>query len=190
VERIDLLRFIHKALRHAILAINVESGRVDYADADEAKRLDEAWNELRENLAHHALHEDTIIFPLLDARAPGETAGLKHDHRVIQALEVEMSGLLDQLGAESTTDLRRLLGDEFHRSMQRYTALCLSHFDDEERHLMPRLWALYTDGELQAAFGRVMAMIGLEEREYATVHMTEALNPIELQALRERIEAA
>ena len=190
MQRIDLLQLIHKALRHAMFTTNLESGRVDYADADATKRVEEAWNQLRENLGHHAQHEDEIIFPLLDARAPGEADGLKHDHTVIHALEADMSALLDRLRAEPSTDLRRLLGREFHRSMQPFTAACLSHFDEEERHLMPRLWALYTDDELQAAFGRIMAVIELEEREYATAHMNEALDPVELQALQQRIEAA
>ncbi|HEY7438206.1 MAG TPA: hemerythrin domain-containing protein [Acidimicrobiia bacterium] len=187
MERIDLLRFIHKALRHATLSTNLESGRVDYADADATKRLDEAWMLLRENLGHHASHEDEFIFPLLDARAPGESEGLKHDHAVIQQLEADLTDLLDRLHTKADADLRRLLGREFHRSMQRYTAVCLTHFDDEERHLMPRLWALYEDDELAAAYGQIMAAIEPEEREYAMAHMTEALDPVELETLRVRL---
>jgi hypothetical protein len=187
LERIDLLHFIHKALRHAMLTTNLESGRVDYADAEATKRVDEAWTLLRENLAHHAHHEDAIIFPLLDARAPGEADALGRDHAMIQELEADMSDLIDRLSGESDADLRRLLGREFHRAMQRYTSVCLSHFDDEERHLMPRLWALYDDDALEAAFGRIMATLGPEEREYAATHMSEALDPVELEALRQRM---
>jgi hemerythrin-like domain-containing protein len=187
VERLDLLRFIHKALRHAMLTTNLESGRVDYADADTTKRLAGEWSLLRENLGHHASHEDDIIFPLLDARAPGESGGLRHDHELIQQLEADMSDLLDQLDSETDVHLRRLLGSEFHRSMQRYTAVCLSHFDAEERHLMPRLWALYEDEELAAAFGRIMAIVEPTEREYTMAHMIEALDPVELEALRARL---
>jgi hypothetical protein len=187
VERIDLLHFIHKGLRHAMLTTNLESGRADYADADATKRVDEAWTLLRENLGHHAHHEDEIIFPLLTARAPGEADGLAHDHEVIQKLEAGMTDLLDQLTEANDPDLRRLLGREFHRSMQHYTAVCLAHFDDEERHLMPRLWALYDDDALGAVFGRIMGMIGPEEREYAMAHMSQALDPVELEGLRARM---
>ena len=186
MERIDLLHFIHKALRHAMLTTNIESGRADYADDDDTKRVDEAWTGLCENLGHHAQHEDEIIFPLLDVRAPGETDKLVHDHEVIHRLEAGMNDLMDRLSGESDPDVRRLLGREFHRSMQRFTAECLSHFDDEERHLMPRLWAVYDDAALEAAFGRIMAMIEPEERAYATAHMQEALDPVELEAVRQR----
>jgi Hemerythrin HHE cation binding domain len=187
MERIDLLHFIHKALRHAMFTANVESGRADYADADTTKRVDETWHLLCENLGHHARNENAIIFPMLETLAPGEAAGLFHDHEVIHELEVAMSDLLDRLSAETDANLRRLLGREFHRSMQHYTAVCLSHFDDEERHLMPRLWALYDDDALEAAFGRIMATVGPEEREFTMAHMNDALNPQELVALRARM---
>jgi hemerythrin superfamily protein len=187
MERVDLLHFIHKALRRAMLTTNVESGRVDYADADATKRIDEAWSLLCANLGHHAHHEDEIIFPLLQACAPGEADQLTHDHEVIHALEGGMTALLDRLAGEPDPGTRRLLGREFHRSMQHYTAVCLTHFDDEERHLMPRLWALYDDDALEAAFGRIMATVGPEERDYTMAQMSEALDPVELAAVRARM---
>jgi hypothetical protein len=190
VERIDLLHFIHKALRHAILSTNLESGRVDYADADATKQMGEAWTQLRENLGRHAQHEDEIIFPLLELLAPGETDALAHGHAVIQKAEADLTGLIDRLSRETDVEVRRRMGRELHRSMQHYTAVCLSHFDDEERHLMPRLWALYDDESLEAAFGRIMAMVGPEERNFTMAHMMEALDPVELDALRARMGAA
>jgi hypothetical protein len=187
MARIDLLHFIHKALRHAMLTTNVESGRVDYADTEATKRIDEAWTQLHENLGHHARHEDAIIFPMLQLRAPGEADELGHDHELIHRLEGDMTSLLDRLDAEPDPGVRRLLGREFHRSMQHFTAVCLSHFDDEERHLMPRLWTLYDDDALDAAFGQIMAMVGLEERDYAMAHMRDAFDPVELDELRARL---
>jgi hypothetical protein len=65
--------------------------------------------------------------------------------------------------------------------------MCLLHFDDEERHFMARVWALYDDEELVRVFERVMAAIGPEERQYGMAHMTEALDPVELDELRARM---
>ncbi len=200
MERFDLLHVIHKALRHAILTFNIESGRTDFADPDAVKRLAASWSELRENLGHHASHEDEIIFPLLSDRAPGEPRqpfgwgdeldGLLEDHTRIHRLEDQLSSLLEQIGRTSEPVTQRVLGREFHRSTQRYTAMCLLHFDDEERHFMPRVWALYDDPELVAVFDRVMATISSEEREYGFAHMTEALDPVELEELQTRLGAA
>jgi hypothetical protein len=65
--------------------------------------------------------------------------------------------------------------------------MCLLHFDDEERHFMPRVWALYDDDELVHVFEQVMATIGPEERQYGIAHMTEALDPVELDEVRARM---
>jgi hypothetical protein len=137
------------------------------------------------------------MFPLLRDRAPGEprspngwegeVEGLHDDHVRIQRLEAEMDELLGRIDEAPEPATRRLLGREFHRSVQRYTAMCLLHFDDEERHFMPRVWALYDDEELVHVFEQVMATIGPEEREYGIAHMTEALDPVELDEVRARM---
>jgi hypothetical protein len=199
MERFDLLHFIHKALRHAMLTFNIESGRTDFSDPEAVSALVASWSQLRENLGHHATHEDEIMFPLLRDRAPGEPRdpygweelvdGLHEDHVRIQRLEAEMDKLLARIEEAAEPETRRLLGREFHRSIQRYTAMCLLHFDDEERHYMPRVWALYKDEELVDTFARVMAVVGPEERQYVMVHVIEALDPVELDEFRARMPA-
>jgi hypothetical protein len=198
MERLDLLHFIHKALRHAMLTLNIESGRTDFSDPDAVGALGASWSELRENLGHHARHEDEMMFPLLRDRAPGEPRdpfgwegevdALYEDHAKIQRLEVDLDKLFARIEEAAEPATRRILGREFHRSIQRYTAMCLLHFDDEERHFMTRLWALYDDTELLDTFQRVMASVGPEERRYAMTHLTEALNPVELDELRTRLQ--
>lgn len=190
MERFDLLHTVHKALRHAMLTVDIESGRTDFADPDAVSALATTWSRLRENLGHHAEHEDEIIFPLLRDRAPGEVDELYEDHRGIQRIEAEMDALLERITNEQDPAVRRLLGREFHRSMQRYTATCLLHFDDEERHFMPRVWMLYEDRELVEAFERVMASVTPDEREYVMGHMAQALDPAELEEMRRRMPVA
>jgi hypothetical protein len=190
---------IHKALRHAMLTFNIESGTIDFSDLDAVKRLDASWSQLRENLGHHARHEDEIMFPLLSDRAPGEPRtpygwqgevdGLHDDHQRIARLEEELDQLLRRI-EQAPGRTTRILGREFHRSIQRYTAMCLLHFDDEERHFMPRVWALYDDTDLVATFDRVMAVVTPEERQYGMAHMMEALDAVELEELRARMPAA
>ena len=197
MERFDLLHSIHKALRHAMLTFNIDSGRTDFSDPEAVTALVASWSQLRENLGRHAKHEDEIMFPLLRDRAPGEPRdpfgwegeadALEADHVKIHDLEVEMEKLLARIEESAELATRRLLGREFHRSIQRYTAMALLHFDDEERHYMPRVWALYSDEELIATFEQVMAAVVPGEREYVMAHLTEALDPVELDELRARM---
>ncbi len=139
------------------------------------------------------------MFPLLRDRAPGEPRepfgwegevnALEEDHIRIQQLETEMDKLLVRIDEAAEPATRQLLGREFHRSIQRYKAMCLLHFDDEERHFMPRMCALYDDKELVATFEQVMASVGPEERQYVTDHMTQGLNPVELEELWARVKS-
>lgn len=197
MERFDLLHNIHKALRHAMLTFNIESGRTDYSDSAAVSALGASWARLRENLGHHARHEDEIIFPLLSDRAPGEprhpfgwegeVEALMDDHVRIGDLETELDKLLVRIEEAPEPATRRLLGREFYRSVQRYTAMALLHFDDEERHFMPRVWSLYTDEEIIATFEKVMAAVVPEGRQYTMQHLVEALDPVELEELRARM---
>lgn len=116
--------------------------------------------------------------------------GRPHEaHTRIQSFEAEVDQLFAQLLSEPDTATRLLLGRELHRAMQRYVAMCLTHFDDEERHLMPRLWALYEDDELLASFGRIMALIGPAERDWTMEHLVQSLSPTELAAVRAKVGA-
>ena len=67
MDRFDLLHFIHKALRHAMLTFNTASGRTDFSDPDDVIGLTASWSQLRENLGNHEMHEDELMFPLLRA---------------------------------------------------------------------------------------------------------------------------
>lgn len=197
MERFDLLHSIHKALRHAMLTFNIESGRIDYSDPEAVSALRSSWSQLRGNLGHHARHEDEIMFPLLSERAPGEprdpfgwqgeVEALEEDHVRIGQLEAELDKLLARIEEGPDPVTQRLLGRQFHRSIHRYTAMALLHFDDEERHYMPRVWSLYNDEELIATFELVMAAVAPEERQYVMGHLTQALDPVELDELQARV---
>ena len=52
MDRLDLLHFIHKALRHAMLSFNIASGRTDFSDPAAVMELTASWSQLRENLGH------------------------------------------------------------------------------------------------------------------------------------------
>jgi hypothetical protein len=200
MERFDLFHLIHKALRHAVLTFNIDSGRTDYTNDDAVAALRASWSELCTNIGHHALHEDEIVFPLLRARAPfeprhpygwtGEVEGLTDDHVRIERLESDMDEVLERVQDAPDATTRRVLGREFHRAVQRYTAMCLLHFDDEERHLMSRLWTLYEDDELVEAYERIMSVVDPKERQYGLRHMADALDPVELEEVRQRMAAA
>jgi len=185
VSRFDLFTMIHKGLRHALLELNVQAGRTDYGDPAAVRELQAAWASAGKALGGHSRHEDDFIWPLLAKRSPGEADVLYAEHEEIHAFEAKMDDHLSRLVAEEDDAARCLMGLEFYRAMQRFTALCLTHFDDEERKVLPRLWALCDDAELQQALASIMATIDEEELLYERKHMLESVDPTE----RERLQA-
>ena len=184
MSRFDLFTMIHKGLRHALLELNVQAGRTDYGDSAAVKELQAAWEGARRSLGGHSRHEDDYIWPLLAKRSPGEADVLYAEHVEIHAFEAKMDDHLSRLVAEPDDAVRKVMGLEFYRSMQRFTALCLTHFDDEERKVLPRLWALCDDEELQGALASIMAVIDEEERAYEFKHMLESVDPSERARLQ------
>lgn len=186
MERVDLFTMIHKALRHALLQLNIEAGRTDYGDLAAVETLRTNWNRARKALGEHSEHEDGFIWPLLNRRAPGEADHLYVEHEEIHAYESQMEKHLRRLMDEPVVEKRRLMGAEFYRAMQRFTARCLTHFDDEEKLVLPRLWVLCDDDELQRAFVSIISSIDPEELAYERAHMMEAIDPVE----RARLESS
>lgn len=184
MDRRDLFTMIHKALRHALLGLNIQAGKTDYGDLAAVAEFRTAWNQVRKSLGEHSKHEDDYIWPLLNRRAPGEADPLYEEHVEIHAFEAQLDDHFQRLLAEPDVEKRRIMGQEFYRAMQRFTARCLTHFDNEERLVLPRLWALCDDGELDAAFASIISSIDPEEMAYERSHMIEALDPVELAQLR------
>jgi len=190
LDRFDLFTMIHKGLRHALLELNVQAGRIDYGDPAAVAELARAWQRARGALGGHSRHEDDHIWPLLSTRSPGEADHLYVEHEEIHAFEAKMDEHLRHLAAMSDDAQRRMLGLEFYRSMQRFTALCLTHFDKEERSVLPRLWALCSDEELRDALASIMKEIDEDERAYEFEHMLESVDPTERARLQANAPAA
>ncbi len=183
MSRFDLFTMIHKGLRDALLELNVQAGRTDYTNHADVEELRTAWEAAGRALGGHSRHEDDHIWPLLAKRSPGEADARYVEHEEIHAFEARMDDHLSHLMSQPEPGERTLLGLEFYRSMQRFTALCLTHFDEEERRVLPRLWALCDDEELQTAFASIMKEIDEDEKAHELKHMLESVDPAECERL-------
>lgn len=190
MERDDLFTTIHKGLRHAIFEVNMRAGATDYADVDAVAELQQRWEALHTALGGHSRHEDEYVFALLGDRVPGGTEALTEEHVRIHAAADGITAQFARIAAESRDDKRRMLGLELYRALQRFTAACLVHFDEEETDLLARIWALCDDAEIADTRAAFMATIGPEEMRFDVEHMLAAVDPLEHKFLEERIAEA
>jgi hypothetical protein len=165
MERDDLFTVIHKGLRHAIFEVNVRAGATDCADASAVAELQQPWERLHAALGGHSRHEDDYMFALLSDRVPGGADKLTQEHVRIHAAADQITTQFQRIAAEPRDEKRRMLGLERYRALQRFTAACLVHFDEEETEALARIWALCDDAEIADTRAAFMATIGPEEMQ-------------------------
>jgi len=176
--RVDLFTMIHKGLRALLFQAAAEASRLDVTSAAEVDALVARLESTLAFLDEHAAHEDRHVLPALRTVAPGLAAALASDHRVLDALQLEV-----ELGTEAllaaTPAVRPAVAAELARHVLRLTAAHLAHMGREETEGNQALWDALDDGELVAIRGRITGSIG-PERHAAWMDMIRpALTPFE-----------
>lgn len=180
--RVDLYVGIHKALR-ALMADNLLAlGRMDCDDALELAQVTQRVLQLLEICRSHLRHENDFVHTALEARAPGSSGQISHEHQehveAIEALARQTTALLQcdpASRAEGTLAL--------YRALSLFIAHNFEHMHVEETAHNAVLWARYTDAELEQIHGALVASIPPEEMMFIVRWMVPFMNPAERTAM-------
>lgn len=158
LRRVDLYSDVHKALRHALLWELDAVGRLDVADDVSVERVMDGLAVTLAGFGMHADHEDVVVHPLIEAAEPGAASRADEDHRRHRA---ELSELLDiaRLLPRTPRDERPTRRDRLYRHLALFAAENLTHMHLEETAHNAILWRHYSDEELIAARGDIVARI-------------------------------
>ena len=176
--RMDLYVSIHKALRHFMTATLTRIGRIDVADrADRDEALCQL-DELLELCLGHLRHENEFVHSAIEARQPAGTRRIADEHvehaESIAALKAEAAALRDASGADAERLALRL-----YRHLALFVAENFQHMHIEETVHNALLWQHYSDAELGALHGRLMASIAPQEHLLVARWMLPASTPAE-----------
>jgi len=181
-ERYDIYVNIHKGMR-AFMSDTLM--RVGQLDADDDRALAETLDALTALLdccEAHILHENTHVHPALDAAREGASDEASDDH----VAHAEGIVALRRAAAE----LRLLQGlARRHGARQLYRRLAvfvgenLLHMQHEETEHNALLWSAYSDTELLAIEGRIVASLSPGEMMTSMRWMVPAMSPSERLAL-------
>jgi hypothetical protein len=176
--RRDLYASIHKALRLAMAETLTRVGRMDAADRGDR---DEALAQLEALLTlceQHLRHENEFVHTAIEARRPGAAARVTEEHAEhldsIAVLRSEAAAVAAAADTQASQQAQRL-----YRHLALFVAENFEHMHIEETLHNALLWELYSDDELDALHGRLMASIGPQEQLQTARWMLPACTPAE-----------
>ncbi len=186
--RIDMYAGIHKALRALMADTLLAVGRMDSEDALELAQVTQRVVELLDFCRSHLRHENQFVHPAIEARAPGASAAIAHEHdeheRHIDALGQAVTALRAcpavQRGAASL---------DLYRSLALFIAENFQHMHVEETAHNAVLWARYTDAQLIEIHEALVASIPPDEMMFALRWMAPFMNPGERSAMLAGMQA-
>lgn len=191
--RHDFYAGIHKALRHFMVDTLLRVGSLEVRDETEVDAVLGHLETLLALCGRHLAHENEFVHPALEARRPGSSERIAGEHvehlEAIDALREDARQLRAAgLGQRAALALR------LYRHLALFVADNFQHMHYEETAHNAALWASYTDDELEALHGRLLASLPPEEVFLVMRWMLPALNPTEraglLAGLRERAPEA
>lgn len=176
--RMDMYSGIHKALRALMADTLLALGRMDVEDEPEVAQTTQRVIELGEFCASHLRHENEFVHAAIEARAPGASAAIGHDHEEhLQHIARLTKGAaaLRQLSVQD----RFAAAQALYRELSLFIAENFQHMHVEETAHNAVLWARYTDGELAAIHDALVASIPPEEMMFVARWMVPFMNPAE-----------
>lgn len=177
-QRVDLYVGIHKAMRALMADILVAVGKMDPADDSEVEWIGSRVLQFADFCTSHLEHENEFVHVALEARMPGSSARIAAEHveheQAIAALKAAVGKLQTSSGPE-----REHAALALYRQLALFIAHNFEHMQAEEIEHNQALWVHYTDEELLALHGRLVATIPPEETLFTMRWMVPAMTPAE-----------
>lgn len=186
--RLDLYAGIHKALRALMTDTLLAVGRMDTGDDLELAATTQRVRELLDLCASHLAHENQFIHAAMEARAPGASDLIAHEHEEHGQHIASLGGLVGAL-LSSPLAGRAGLALELYRQLALFIADNFQHMHVEETVHNAVLWSRYTDAELADLHGALVASIPPEEMMYTLRWLVPFMNPAERQAMMGEMQA-
>jgi hypothetical protein len=148
----------HKGLRNGLSQLSLLAGRTNYSNPDEVVQLRQLGTRLFSILSIHAEDENTVTLAHLETRCPGCSQHDIDDHEEIHAAQQSLEDQLAAIGAGASEGKNMAeAGAEFYLAFSEFHSKYLEHTAEEERVTQLLLWQHFTDEELAAHRGEIMA---------------------------------
>ena len=174
--RADVFVGVHKGLRRGLLSLSLKLGSLDWSDPQEVKGAEAEFKNMIYFLREHAENEDKIQAPTLEERAPGATRQMAEDHqrleKQIDQLEADLKGVLASAQPAEP-------GYRLYLAFNRFLSAYLAHLDMEEGEITEAVYRHFTDPEIGAMVGRIIAKTSPQDMGMMLGYMIPGMNHAE-----------
>lgn len=187
VNRPDVYRNIHKALRKALFDFSYATGRVDIESNETLRALSRQFDELFYLLDMHGHKEDTYSLPLLESKRPGCT---KHNEEEHEQIHLELSGLKSQMNAllDAEAETRKDCYWNFYYSINSFISGYLMHMQMEEIVMTNLFYELCNDDELKGMTAAILSSLAPNDSMLIARYMIPSLEPAERIQMMSQIQ--
>ena len=186
--RVDMYGGIHKALRAMMADTLLAVGRMDTEDALELAQVTERVLTLLASCASHLQHENEFLHAAIEARAPGASERIAHEHDEHQKHIASLADAVAVLRG-CAPGHRAASAQDLYRALSLFIAENYQHMHVEETAHNAVLWARYTDAELLEIHERLVGSIPPVEMMAVARWMVPFMNPAERAGLLGGIRA-
>lgn len=157
-NRFNLYLHVHKGLRAFMADVLTTVGRIDALDAVEVTAGVAQVRALLDACRAHLFTENQFLHIAMEARRHGSSVVTANEHVEQEEALEQIEARLRAIERSSGTDLETKILDLYLR-LALFVAENFQHMHVEEHDNNETLWALYTDTELQAIHGQILASL-------------------------------
>jgi hypothetical protein len=175
--RFDMYGGIHKALRALMADALLALGRMDCEDDLEVAQSTERVMQLLDFCGAHLKHENDFVHAAMEARAPGASERIAHEHDEHLRHITRLADIVGALRAAPLAADRAPIAQQLYGELSLFIAENFQHMHVEETAHNAVLWARYTDAELVAIHDALVASIPPEDMMATMRWLVPFMNP-------------
>lgn len=176
--RMDIYAFIHKALRAYMSDTLTGLGRADVTDDEDLNQACARVQQLLDFCRSHLRHENEFLHPAMERHAPGSVTTVAREHAEHEQAIAALAAGTAQLMA-CPRERRAQVAHALYKHLALFVAHNFEHMHQEETAHNAVLWAHYSDAELAAIEGALVASIPMEEMLVVLRWMLPGMTPAE-----------
>lgn len=189
----DLFTPIHKALRSMIYQLSGRLQTHDFADVEATRSL---LSDLEHDfavarsagcvlcvLSHHAVDEESAIFPALSGVGAELVRSLIEDHHALTRRELALATAGHELVALGTPEARLEAGARLNREANDLFGAYVTHMNREEAEVVPLMQEHFTNEQMAAMQGAIVGGMPPDRLAAILGYMLPSLNVTELRML-------